>query len=1177
MALDLGELTGYLNLNSSKFNSSIDKALGALKSKQWKTAGAAAGVAAGAALAVGFKGAMDLQSAVAKVSAQLGLTEEQAERAGKVAGQLYRDNIGDSMDDVADTIGSVIGNIDGMREASEDDLAKMGESAWLFADTMDVSVGDTTKTVGTLLREGMVADGQEGFDLLAAAAQDVGKDMVDPLLSSLNKWGPRFAEAGLDGETTMAILSEAAKGGKKNLDDTGRAVREMGDNVKKVEGPASDALKGIGLDSQDMADAMNAGGEKAADATAQIANGLLDLESDTERTKAATDIFGGGIKNMSDKDFPQFLESLAGAGDGLDDVEGAMDEMAATATGSAADKLQSFGRSVQMELVEMMEGAVDWLNDTAGGLDNLVQFVKPAVVVLGTFGGAVLAVEAGTRLWSAATKTWSAVTKIAAGVQWALNAAMSANPIGLVVTAIGLLVGALVLFFTKTELGQKIWEKVWGAIKSSAQAVADWFMDSFLPFFTETIPDGFRSVLDWIGENWPMLLSILTGPVGAAVIYIVRHWDQVKAKTVAIFTAIGDFFGTVTGWIMSRFVDPIVKFTTKTIPEGFGKFRTKVTDAVTGTRDKMVDTYRRIKGKFFDPIVTFATVTVPDAFVRFKNKVTDLVARVRTGAVAEYQRLKGQFFDPIVRFATVTVPNGVLVMKDKALGSIGRLRDTAVAQYGQLKGRFFDPIVQFATVTVPNGFLTLKDKAIGHLTTLRDKMKGIYTSVKSATIDPLMKLIKTTVPDAFKKGVNSAGEFFNKLKAKTKAPVNFVIDPVYSGLRKLWNPIATTFGKSNWKLDTVAKLAAGDSLDRVGSGFTTKGAQAIVGEGRRQYPEYVIPTDPRYRGRAKGLHQRLGAQLGADDNGVQMLAGGGWLGKAAGWAKDKATQVTDWAKDALDHLDDPVGWIRGKLSSLTSGIGDSRMAQTVKGLPGKALDAMKGKVADYLSASNSGDGSVASGTGTGGSLGWAAGIARKHGLQMTSGYRPGATTSTGMPSMHGLNRARDYSNSTGPTPQMMAFFNEVLANSKPTELLYTPAGARNLHRSGRQYANSGAVASLHRNHVHVAYRKGGQLGALGAMGGEPIGGYELGTLNASPGWHMVGENGPELLRMRGGEQVRTAEQTARDMAGGLTDDEMERFARIVAAEVRDGSREGVTEGMRGSASRARTTTRMGAA
>src|SRR5699024_10931511 len=91
-------------------------------------------------------------------------------------------------------------------------------------------------------------------------------------------------------------------------------------------------------------------------------------------------------------------------------------------------------------------------------------------------------------------------TKAAAAAQWLLNAAMSANPIGLVVVAIAALVAGLVLFFTKTETGRQNWETVWGAIKSSAAAVADWFMNTLVPIFVsawEWIQSAAAAVGDW--------------------------------------------------------------------------------------------------------------------------------------------------------------------------------------------------------------------------------------------------------------------------------------------------------------------------------------------------------------------------------------------------------------------------------------------------------------------------------------------------------------------------------------------------------------------------------------------------------------------------------------------------------------------------------------------------------
>jgi hypothetical protein len=99
-----------------------------------------------------------------------------------------------------------------------------------------------------------------------------------------------------------------------------------------------------------------------------------------------------------------------------------------------------------------------------------------------------------------------------------------------------------------------------------------------------------------------------------------------------------------------------------------------------------------------------------------------------------------------------------------------------------------------------------------------------------------------------------------------------------------------------------------------------------------------------------------------------------------------------------------------------------------------------------------------------GSLGAASALAQSMGLQITSGYRPGD------PGYHGANRARDYSNGTGPTPQMMAFAQKMAATygTSLTELIYTPLGFG--IKNGKKVPPYAAAA--HYNHVHVAFGRG---------------------------------------------------------------------------------------------------------
>jgi hypothetical protein len=99
-----------------------------------------------------------------------------------------------------------------------------------------------------------------------------------------------------------------------------------------------------------------------------------------------------------------------------------------------------------------------------------------------------------------------------------------------------------------------------------------------------------------------------------------------------------------------------------------------------------------------------------------------------------------------------------------------------------------------------------------------------------------------------------------------------------------------------------------------------------------------------------------------------------------------------------------------------------------------------------------------------GSLKQAASMASANGLTLTSSFRPGD------PGYHGVGRAMDFSNSTGPTPQMMEFANQMIAQygSSLTELIYSPLGFS--IKNGKKVAP--LAYGAHFNHVHVAFARG---------------------------------------------------------------------------------------------------------
>lgn len=102
------------------------------------------------------------------------------------------------------------------------------------------------------------------------------------------------------------------------------------------------------------------------------------------------------------------------------------------------------------------------------------------------------------------------------------------------------------------------------------------------------------------------------------------------------------------------------------------------------------------------------------------------------------------------------------------------------------------------------------------------------------------------------------------------------------------------------------------------------------------------------------------------------------------------------------------------------------------------------------------------------------GIGRRMGLTLTSGVRPGATTSSGRPSLHGVGQAIDMAGS----PYTMANYARAVAGrSGVAEVIYTPVGA--WYPGVGWTRPSGQLAADHYDHVHVGVKGGDGLIGVG--------------------------------------------------------------------------------------------------
>lgn len=223
----------------------------------------------------------------------------------------------------------------------------------------------------------------------------------------------------------------------------------------------------------------------------------LDFAGDTSKLTKAFDDVGASSAKMNTK----VVESSSKI-----DRLGESTDSAATKSSTA---MGAFGAlSSGLTLLGADGGAASAVLGGLGlGFDALSGVTDLATLALESNTVKTIASKVATTAASIATKAW-------AGVQWLLNAALSANPIGLVVIAIVALVAIVVVIATKTTWFQTIWRVAWGGIKAAASDAWD---------FIKKIPG-------WIGTAFSTIGNAISAPFKFAFNLIADAWNNTVGR-----------------------------------------------------------------------------------------------------------------------------------------------------------------------------------------------------------------------------------------------------------------------------------------------------------------------------------------------------------------------------------------------------------------------------------------------------------------------------------------------------------------------------------------------------------------------------------------------------------------------------------------------------------------------
>lgn len=509
-----------------------------------------AGAAGGAALAVGFARTADLEEGTARLQAQLGLTAEDAAAAGELAGSVYADNFGADMTAVNDAIKSVTQNLGDIKTVGEEAFRGATEAALTLADVMGVDVAESTQAAAALVKNGLAKDSEAAFDLIAKGFQD-GTNKADDFLATITEYSPQFAKWGLDAGEAFALLSAGIKAGARDTDVLADSFKEFNLLAIDTASTAPEGFKAIGLDAKKTAADVAAGGDRAQIALTRTLRGLAKMKDPLKQNAAGVALFGTTWEDT----MRQVLPAIAATSLETESAAGTIDQMTAAMGSTGKARVETLRREFDAWVQSQIQGQ-GISSTTVAAIGSFGPAALGAAGSLGSMVAGLAALNLGAGIARVGQLAASAATAVWTGAQWLLNAALTANPIGLVILAIAAIIAIIVVAYKKSETFRALLNALWVSLKAGAalawQALRKFGAD-FAQWVAGLIIRGKR-IIDW----FKALPGKIRSAIGDANKLLA---DKGRDMVTGLWNGIKDMAdwirGRVSGFIQDTIVGPI--------------------------------------------------------------------------------------------------------------------------------------------------------------------------------------------------------------------------------------------------------------------------------------------------------------------------------------------------------------------------------------------------------------------------------------------------------------------------------------------------------------------------------------------------------------------------------------------------------------------------------------------
>ena len=868
--MELFKLFGTIAINNDEANQAIDDTVGKAKTSGSDLDRILKKVSSAVAKAFSIKAITDFgiqsvntlqgfEDSMLKVQALSGATADQYQQLSDAA-LHYGSTTAWTSQNVADAMGymalagfdtneilSATPGVLSLASASGEDLATVSD---ILTDAM-TGFGDSA------------SDATRYADVLATtqAKSNTTVGMLGEAFTYVSSLAGTYSYSLEDVSTALGVMANAGVKGSMAGTSLSSVITRLGTNTSG----ARDAIEELGVQFYNTDGTARPLGDVLVDLCDATANMTTEQKASLASTVAGAEAQKGllAILNQGSSAYTDLNQKLKESSGNADEMANTLESGLGGAMRSLSSAWEGFkiklAQKFEVPLSDLIHKLADFITGSAiPALDNFVSAITPVVEALINFGkwmqegsagaellkGVIVAVTAAFTAWQTIAAAQALWTKLTSGIQnaktafTALNAAMAANPIGVVIAVITALVAAFVYLWNTSEGFRNFWIGAWEAIKSAFNTAVEavstgiqnfitWFQDfiASIEQFIADLKQGIQDKLDEIHQAWDdawnTIQTTVEGIFSAISETVSNFVDGVQAFFQGLYEGVQAAWDTICNVVQVAilFVQELLNAAVEIlmIPwnfiwENFGEaltsawegFKQGISDALDAISSTIQDVWNAIV-EFLTPLLE----AIADVFTRTWENIREMVTTVVNTVSDVIQTV----WNAIVEFLTPILQGiyDTFVTTWNAVQNTVQTVVTAIQTFLQTAWNTITSLIQTAMNTIHNVIQTvwntIKTVIQTVMTAIQNVLTSIWNTIKSI-VQSVLNTIQSIVSSVWNTVKSVTTSVWNGISSTISSVINTVKNVISSGLNAAHSTVSNVFNSIRNTISNIMNGAA---------------------------------------------------------------------------------------------------------------------------------------------------------------------------------------------------------------------------------------------------------------------------------------------------------------------------------------------------------------------------------